>query len=189
MRARATTEEGLLLEGFMAMSIPEWCRPEFLDGEIVVKPLPPGSHEHCLGLVLDQVIWKSSTEMDFSGHKGLRLGSGTGQLPNFVIPDGTWVPRERRLFRGAKPWMPGDGVAMVAEVTSIKPERDREAKRHCYALGGIPLYLLIDRERGAVTLFSEPDNDDYQQVVTMPFGKEIALPEPFSMTLETTDFA
>jgi len=173
----------------MAMSIPEWCRPEFLDGEIVVKSLPPGSHEGCLSSVVHQVIWKSGTEMDFSGHKGLRLTRGTGRLPNFVIPDGTWVPTERRLFRGAKPWMPGEGVTMVAEVTSIHPQRDRDGKRRCYALGGIPLYLLIDRERGSVTLFSEPGDDDYQQVVTMPFGKEIALPAPFSMTLETTDFA
>ncbi|MET9859951.1 Uma2 family endonuclease [Streptomyces smyrnaeus] len=183
------SQEELLLEGFLALDTPEGCRAEFIEGDIVVTPPPDGDHEDCISTLMMQVVEKSSTIMDFSGHKGLKLERG-GRCPkNHVIPDGTWAPREGRLFRGAEPWMPAEGVAMVAEVTSTRPERDRDAKRHCYALADIPLYLLVDRERGSVTLFSEPGHDDYQQVVTMPFGKEIELPEPFSMTLETTDLA
>lgn len=34
------------------------------------------------------------------------------------------------LCRDAGPWVPSDDVAMVAEVTSTKPRRDREAERH-----------------------------------------------------------
>ncbi|MGI5352147.1 Uma2 family endonuclease [Streptomyces sp. CA-250714] len=183
------SQEEQLLESFLALDTPEGYRAELIEGEIVVTPPPDGDHEDYLSTLMMQVMEKSSTTMDFSGNKGLKLGRG-GRCPkNYVIPDGTWAPRSRRLFRGAEPWMPCDEVAMVAEVTSTRPERDRDAKRHCYALAGVPLYLLIDRERGAVTLFSEPDGDDYQQVVTMPFGKEIEIPAPFSMTLETTDFA
>ncbi|CAM5512961.1 hypothetical protein SGLAM104S_06366 [Streptomyces glaucescens] len=59
--------------------------------------------------------------------------------------------------------MPCDGVALVLEVTSSKPGADRETKRRCYARGGIPLYLLVDREAGAVTLFSDPEGHDYRE--------------------------
>ncbi|MBO8184553.1 Uma2 family endonuclease [Streptomyces spirodelae] len=183
------SQEELLLEGFLALDTPEGYRAEFIEGDIVVTPPPDGDHESHISVVVKQVTRKSATDMDVSGNKGLKLERG-GRCPkNYVIPDATWTPTSARLFWGAEPWMPAEGVAMVAEVTSTRPERDRDTKRHCYALAGIPLYLLVDRERGSVTLFSEPGNDDYQQVVTMPFGKEIEVPAPFSMTLETTDFA
>lgn len=84
--------------------------------------------------------------------------------------------------------MPCDGVAMVLEVTSTKPRIDREAKRRCYARGGIPLYLLVDRDVSSITLFSDPERDDYRQHCTLPFGKPLALPEPFAFELDTTDF-
>ncbi|MFD0856298.1 Uma2 family endonuclease [Actinomadura adrarensis] len=94
------------------------------------------------------------------------------------------------LFRGADSWMPPPGVAMVFEVTSSRPERDREAKRRCYARAGIPLYLLADREVEAVTLFSGPDAStaDYRAAVRVPFGKPVELPDPFGFALETARF-
>jgi Uma2 family endonuclease len=73
-------------------------------------------------------------------------------------------------------------------VTSTKPKADREAKRRCYARGGIPLYLLVDREASSITLFSDPEKDDYRELCTRPLGKSLALPEPFAFDLETADF-
>ncbi|CAL9442003.1 hypothetical protein GCM10010266_03710 [Streptomyces griseomycini] len=81
-----------------------------------------------------------------------------------------------------------DGVAMVVEVTSSKPQADREAKRRCYARGGIPLYLLVDREASSITLFSDPEKDEYREQCTRPFGKPITLPAPFGFNLDTADF-
>lgn len=74
-----------------------------------------------------------------------------------MIPDGTFAPKKLRLYRRADPWMSCQGVAMVLEVTSTKPHIDREIKRRCYARGGIPLYLLIDRETSWTSLFQPPD--------------------------------
>lgn len=84
--------------------------------------------------------------------------------------------------------MPCRGVAMVLEVTSTRPKADREVKRRCYARGGIPFYLLIDRDTSEVTLLSDPREEDYRQRCTVPFGKPLALPEPFAFDLETSDF-
>jgi Uma2 family endonuclease len=182
-----TPAEGLL-ETFLALETPEGFRAELIEGEIVVTPPPDGDHEDYINQIVKQVIRRSRNDMDFSGNKGLKLQSGGGCPKDHVIPDGTFAPAELRLYRGAGSWMPCDGVAMVLEVTSTKPQTDREAKRRCYARGGVPLYLLVDREASSVTLFSDPENADYRQHCTLPFGKPVALPEPFAFELDTADF-
>ncbi|CAL9435472.1 hypothetical protein SUDANB108_02136 [Streptomyces sp. enrichment culture] len=181
------SQEDVLLEGFLALDTPEGFRAELIEGEIVVTPPPDGDHEDCIGLIVNQVIRRSRTEMQFSGNKGLKLRRGGACPKDHVIPDGTFAPLDLRLYRGADSWMPCDGVAMVVEVTSTKPQADREAKRRCYARAGIPLYLLVDRETAQVTVFSEPKDDDYREHCARPFGKPVTLPAPFAFDLDTAD--
>ncbi|MGQ5226599.1 Uma2 family endonuclease [Streptomyces sp. yara] len=178
----------VMLEGFLALHPPEGFRAELIDGETVLTPPPEGDHEDALARIVTQVIRRSRTDMDFSGNKGLRLKSGGACPKNHVIPDGTFAPTELRLYRGADPWMPCDGVAMVVEVTSTKPQADREAKRRCYARGGVPLYLLVDRETSSITLFGDPEGDEYREHRTRPLGKPLTLPDPFAFDLDTADF-
>ncbi len=183
------TQEDVLLDGFLALDTPLGFRAELIEGEIIVTPPPLGDHEHIIAELVDQIAAGTATPMHFSGNKGLRVDSA-GALPsNHVIPDGTFAPKGLSLFRGAESWMPCAGVAMVVEVTSQRAEIDREAKRRSYARSGIPLYLLVDRELGKVTLFSELEGDDYTVLHTGPFGKEVELPAPFSTTLDTSNFA
>ena len=183
------TQEELLLESFLALETPEGFKAELIEGEIVVSPAPDGDHEDVIELVVAQMYDHSKVRMQFSGNKGLRLPSG-GRCPrNHVVPDGTFAPRELRLFRGAPSWMEPDGVALVVEVTSSRADLDRIAKRHCYARAGIPLYLLVDREQGIVVLHSDPADEDYADAHSTAFGKAVPLPAPFSFDLETSDFA
>ncbi|WP_019522451.1 MULTISPECIES: Uma2 family endonuclease [unclassified Streptomyces] len=182
------SQADVLLEGFLALDTPEGFRAELIEGEIVVTPPPDGDHEDYIGLIVTQVIRQSRTDMQFSGNKGLKLKSGGVCPKNHVIPDGTFAPTELRLYRGADSWMPCDGVAMVVEVTSTKPQADRETKRRCYARGGIPLYLLVDREISSITLFGDPEGDEYREHRTRPLGKPLTLPEPFAFDLDTADF-
>ncbi len=178
----------LLLEWFLDLDTPEGFRAELIEGEIVVTPPPDGDHEDYIGLIVSQVHRRSVTDMQFSGNKGLKLKNAEGLLADHVIPDGTFAPRKSRLYRGAEPWMPCDGVTLVLEVTSTKPKADRETKRHAYARGGVPYYLLVDRQESSITLFSDPGHDDYRQHCTVAFGKPLTLPAPFSFDLDTSDF-
>ncbi|MFJ9950620.1 Uma2 family endonuclease [Kitasatospora sp. NPDC091207] len=182
------SEEDLLLEGFLSLHSPEGFRAELIEGEIIVAPPPDGDHEDYIGLLIDQVSRRAEVHMQVSGGKGLRLESGGLCPKNHVIPDATFAPMELRLFRGAPSWMDPQGVAMVAEVTSTKPDQDRIAKRHCYARAAIPLYLLIDRERSQVSVFGTPHRDEYTEVHIAAFGEPLDLPAPFGFELDTKPF-
>jgi Uma2 family endonuclease len=175
------------LEYFYSLDTPEGYRAELIDGVIFVTPPPHGDHEHCTSRIIAQVMASSATPMDVAGCKGLIIPAATGQ--SRVVPDLTFARRDLNLFRGAPSWMPPGGVAMVVEVTSSSPTNDRFGKRHGYAAAKIPLYLLVDRQEGQVTLFSDPARADYTTQSQVPFGDSIKLPPPFSFTLETEDFA
>ena len=85
--------------------------------------------------------------------------------------------------------MPPDGIELVLEVTSSRPDLDRHAKRRAYAGAGIPLYLLVDRQHRRVTLFSHPAHDDYSRTSAAAFGDRLDLPKPFDFALDTAAFA
>ncbi|MDH6227197.1 Uma2 family endonuclease [Streptomyces sp. MJP52] len=182
------THGDVVLEGFLALGTPEGFRAELIEGEIAVTPPPDGEHEDYINLIVGQVYRRSVTEMDFPGNKGLKLTGGGACPRNHAIPDATFAPASLRLFRGADPWTPCDGVAMVVEVTSSRAAVDRESKRRCHARGGIPVHLLVDRDSSSLTLFSDPGGDDYLQARKGPFGNPMPLPEPFSFDLDTAAF-
>jgi Uma2 family endonuclease len=178
----------VLLEYFLSLDTPEGYRAQLIDGEIVVTPPPAGNHERAISRIAAQVARNSLVPMDASGGKGLIVPSHGIAAAGRVIPDLTFAPEGLDLFHHADPWMPAAGVAMVLEVTSSDPYRDRDAKRHAYAGAAIPLYLLVDRQFDRVTLFGDPAHDDYKRTLSVPFGDALELPKPFGFTLDTASF-
>lgn len=117
-------------------------------------------------------------------------GSGNLDLPgssNWYVPDIAVVPRA--LAKGAQALLP-DQTLLVVEVTSrSNGDTDRTVKRRRYAEYGAPLYLLIDRQERATTLFSAPGPLGYTSVRgPHPFGVPVRLPAPFDTDLDTADF-
>ena len=172
-----------VLSAFLDLDVSAGYRAELIEGEILVTPPADGDHADCTGRIVRQIVRRSPAELYASWTKGLVTPLG------HFIPDLTVAPRG--LFRNMVPWARPDGVLMVVEVTSSRPEKDRDAKRRGYAAAGIPFYLLVDRSQGTVTLFADPrkpEEQDYLTVTRVPFGKPLDLPEPFAFALDTAVF-
>ncbi|MGW4740924.1 Uma2 family endonuclease [Nocardia xishanensis] len=103
--------------------------------------------------------------------------------------DGAVAPRG--YFRAEPPWADASGVVLILEITSGRDrdaEVDRVEKRDAYAQAAIPVYLLVDRHHGEVTVFWAPGQGHYAQQATAKFGAPLHLPAPFDFELDTADF-
>ncbi|MFI6001925.1 Uma2 family endonuclease [Streptomyces sp. NPDC051366] len=103
-----------------------------------------------------------------------------------AIPDAVLAPTE--AFVGQGEWSEPDPVLMVVEVTSWDSDthrRDHVEKPRAYAETGIPVYLLIDRAKCQISVYSQPNGRQYKSVHIVPYGTDIALPEPVGITLQT----
>jgi Uma2 family endonuclease len=169
--------DGSLLEAFLDLATPEGFKAELIEGEIIVTPPPDGDHETAIGRIVRQVSRQCSEDLDFAGGKGLVLPTGR------FIPDGTFTVEGAMV--GRESWSTPEGVLLVLEVTSSRPEKDREQKRRGYAAAEIPLYLLVDRQRSHAVLHSAPRHGDYTVVTTAAVGDPLPLPKPFDFDLDT----
>lgn len=165
-----------------AIRAEEALRLEFVNGKLGVKAVPDGDH----GRIVE---WLTRLCMQADPGRWLYAGQGlrieTYRRGN-ARPDGVLAPSG--AFVGQGEWAGPDGVLMVVEVTSYDEDtdrRDRVEKPRAYAETGIPVYLLIDRDTCEVKVHSQPDGVRYEQVVTVPYGKTVELPDPVGIELDT----
>ncbi|MEU1401721.1 Uma2 family endonuclease [Streptomyces sp. NPDC005728] len=163
---------------------PRGWRVELIEGEICATPPTNGEHE--------EIVSELSGQVRDHG-KGLGRYTGIGlNVPGacetgHVVPDLVIAPKGS--FDDQEEWHEPSGVVLVSEVTSTSTaDRDRDRKIHGYARAGIPVYLLIDREEGEVTVHSEPSGDDYGKSPKYKLGLSVPLPAPLSFELETAEF-
>ncbi|MFF2043219.1 Uma2 family endonuclease [Kitasatospora sp. NPDC058170] len=166
-----------ILQAFLELDTPPGFKAELIEGEIVVTPPPDGDHEDAVARFGRAVARQAAEELYVSGGKGLITPRGR------FVPDATVAPVGH--FRAQDSWSTPVGVALVLEVTSTSPAKDRETKRLGYAEAGVPCYLLVDRSENRVTLFTKPKDGDYAVQHRVAFGNPIDLPAPFSFTLDT----
>ncbi|WP_410091277.1 Uma2 family endonuclease [Streptomyces sp. adm13(2018)] len=170
-------------ELFSALAPKGW-RVELIEGEINVVPPANGEHEEIVSELNGQVRDHDKGVGRYTGI-GLSL-PGTADVVR-VIPDLVIAPKGS--FDDQQEWHTPDPVLLVAEVTSSSTaRRDRVQKIRAYARGGIPLYLLIDREAGEAVVCSEPSGDDYGHKSIHKLGTVVALPHPLGFDLDTSAF-
>jgi len=103
-----------------------------------------------------------------------------------AVPDG--VLAEAGAFSGQPQWAAPDPVLLAVEITPGQQciqHRDDVDKAAIYAATGIPVYLLVDRARTEVTVFSCPGDERYHKRTTVSFGTGVELPEPVGVALDT----
>ncbi|EMF01845.1 Uma2 family endonuclease [Streptomyces mobaraensis NBRC 13819 = DSM 40847] len=168
----------------LARSAPETVRLEFINGRIEVKPVPDGDHREIV-MWLQDVCRDRRPDMRLYAEASLKVEN---YRKGRAIADAALAPRKH--FAGHGDWSDPKGVLMVVEVTSDDADtnrRDRMEKPVGYASAGIPVYLLVDRERRMVTVYSDPQDGTYLSSVSRPYGAPVSLPEPVDFTLETEE--
>ncbi|MFJ3667807.1 Uma2 family endonuclease [Streptomyces sp. NPDC090106] len=170
----------------VSAAVPKGWRAELIEGEIHVTPPANGEHEEYVSEVSRQVTLRQlRPELRNYGGIGLNVpgASGTGH----VVPDLVVAPKG--TFDNKEEWHDPAAVLMVVEVTSDSTAgRDRVQKIRGYARAAIPVYLLIDREAGQVTVCAAPEGDDYATKASYKLGRQVPLPEPLGFTLDTAEF-
>lgn len=183
----------LMLRAWEELDLPDGWRAEIIEGGLFLVTPPKPEHNRIVWLINKALMRKVLREVgDLSGaevHQTVDL-----RVPlrsSLFIPDLLVLPYS--VMEYDSDTMMSD-VLLAVEVTSKSTaERDRKPKLWGYAQAGVPLYLLVDRwdpdgGGGEVTLFSDPEDGRYTSITKVPFGKEIHLPEPFDLTLDTGDF-
>ncbi|MBB6547872.1 Uma2 family endonuclease [Nonomuraea rubra] len=159
-------------------------RVELIEGNLLVSPL--GSPEHS---------WRAADLHDalFPLRKE-RGWSGSPQGPGICIegprdsasPDYVLSPPDCNRWGNE---LLSSGVIMAAEIVSPSSiHTDRVAKLHLYALGKIPVYLLIDpiAQPPVVTVYSNLQDGEYRTATSVAMGKVICLPSPIDFELDTS---
>lgn len=183
----------VVLRAWEELDLPEGWRAEIIEGDITIMTPPSLEHSRIVWLInksLTREILREGSELgDAEVHQAVDV-----QIPSRTsafIPDLMVLPYPVTQYSTESPV---SDALLVVEVTSKSTaERDRKPKLWGYAHAGIPLYLLVDRwdpqtGKGEVTLYSAPENGRYTSSTQVPFGKEIHLPEPFDLTIDTSGF-
>jgi Uma2 family endonuclease len=163
---------------------PAGWRVELIEGEIHVTPPANGEHEEYVSEVSGQVRDHSK---EYGRYTGIGLNVPGASQTGHVIPDLVVAPKG--TFDNKEEWHDPAPVLMVVEVTSDSTAgNDRGKKIRGYARAGIPVYLLIDREAGQVTVCASPQGDDYSTKNLSKIGLSVPLPAPLGFDLDTAEF-
>ncbi|MFF7164929.1 Uma2 family endonuclease [Streptomyces sp. NPDC008086] len=166
---------------------PEGCKVEIIEGIVTVAPPPSNAHNDIADLVqreLYQVI-----PMQWGIYQ--TLGTAVPSRDGLYIPDIAVAPKAvLRAEEGN--YIPAAAAELIVEITSkSNASNDRIKKAAGYAQAGVPLYLLIDNWAPGgptITLYGEPQGDVYRVLRAGKFGDQIELPDPFDLSLDTSEF-
>jgi Uma2 family endonuclease len=169
----------------------ETTRVEYVDDGVLLLMNPPAPrHRAIVRLLVEAIMVAAVTEatpvrwkVDSENFQwDLPDKSGRFYVPDIVASHpGATTPGEE--------W---EAIALVAEVTSPASAdtvyNDRVVKPVQYAKAGIPLYLLVDQERTAWTLFGLGERPGYQVLAAGKFGESVPLPTPFGFSIPTAEW-
>ncbi|WP_223839622.1 Uma2 family endonuclease [Saccharopolyspora pogona] len=181
----ATWEE--LVEIWQNLDLPNaaW-RAEIIEGRVVMTRPPENAHNLIADLVHGELRDSIPKEWAIFQTSGIKIP----ERKSLCTPDLVVIPRSDVL--AGKSSILADKALLVVEITSRgNADDDRTRKLWGYGHAGIPLYLLIDRfasDGPTVTLFSQPTGGRYLHQHRVVFGEPVELPEPFGITLDTSQF-
>lgn len=190
------------------LGLPEGFRVEIIEGDIVVSPAARYTHNRIALRIAHLFEQAGDTDPNFPWVTviGTEVGepSSKGWIPDVAVLDR--ARSDEAIAVDAVVIGPSDMV-MAIEITSpSNADHDREpGPRHRqkngnriktkwtdFASAGVEYYLLVDRDPRVLraTLYSDPNPQTcrYESAVAWDFGAPIVLPEPFGVTIDTTEW-
>ncbi|MFE0457665.1 Uma2 family endonuclease [Kitasatospora sp. NPDC058965] len=170
---------------FENLEVPDGFKAELLRGEIVMMAGPDRIHNWIVEAIQDQIPrarWHRGTTQDIA-------------IPSAVSePQPDLAVYERGVVEGPGRLIPASKMTLVVEVVSkTSVDRDYRTKRHLYAEGAIPAYLIVDPIKGVCVLLTEPRLDapggtpDYVAERVGKFGDLLRV-AALDLTLDTSEF-
>jgi Uma2 family endonuclease len=155
---------------------------ELIDDRIVAREVPTTDHADIIfGLLLQLMPLVRERGWKIWNDVALFLGPQLGRYR----PDLLVVPPDPTLW--GKDHVFGKDTLLVVEVVSKSSSLDdHEVKPRGCALGKVPLYLVIDTFADRVRLLSRPGEKGYAHEVEVRLGEPLELPDPWSLTLDTS---
>jgi Uma2 family endonuclease len=167
------------------LEVPDGFKAELLRGEIVMMAGPDMVHNLIVESIQHQIPyarWRRLQTQDIS-----IPSDGSEPQPDLVVFERGTVEEHGRL-------LPSADVTLVVEVVSKSSvDRDYRTKRHLYAEGKIPAYLIVDPIKGVCLLLTDPSQvtpegePDYLAGRTTMFGDPLPIPV-LDLTLDTGEF-
>ncbi|MGC0422551.1 Uma2 family endonuclease [Embleya sp. AB8] len=173
---------------------PQGVRVEYIEGKYHMNP--PANDEH------NRWATRLVVQLFLAGLEDVTIGNGfctepgeekhiTGAfIPDFVVQYNPAGESDEAYRRNHDGWYPASMVRLACEITSPSNAMvDRGPKYRTYARAGIPVYLLVDREKGVVVVYSEPidrgKDSVYQVAHQVTLGQKLDLPDGLP-TLDTS---
>ena len=167
--------------------VPKGCKVEIIEGLITVVPYSACAH-HRIAEGVQRRLYDVIPQ-EWGVYQ--RLATAVPARLEIYVPDLAVVP-EKELREGDEHFVPAAAAELVVEVTSkATAHHDRTTKVAGCAEAGVPLYLLVDPvapDGPAITLYGEPHGDVYRVLHAARFGDRIELPEPFGLSLDTSEW-
>lgn len=162
---------------YIAEAPDDGYRYEIDNGELIVTPPASGDHQDLGADVYDMIRGALPDGWVVRYEYGLTIG-GRQAVPDLVVFDHR-PPRTPELYPEYQP-------RLVVELESLSTRRrDRLSKPDWYAKGGADAYWRIEADE-TIHLYSEPTVDGvWNEMRTIRAGEELAVTEPFSITLRS----
>ena len=153
-------------------------RVEMFDGSFYLAPALGLRHQHvCAKLLATLRVAADEADLYALPAVNVRLNPGLFMIPDLVIA--TSADFNQPVIEAA-------AIRLVCEVASPATSMiDKVLKRHHYATAGIPWYLLVDPEAGALHLL-ELDGTSYAKHSAAELGEFLQLTEPVVAAIDST---
>lgn len=141
---------------------------ELINGEIYTMA-PVGSKHSAVVRQISTILTQSyADEIIISSQQPVHIDQWNEPEPDIAL-----LKYRKDYYVTAHP-NPSD-VLMIAEVSDTTYEFDRNMKLPLYALGGIPVYWIIDLSKNCIEVYEEPLENQYRKRTLFFPGDEISL--------------